>query len=120
MVSPALGREACTQYRVLASYPAGQSAHGSHIVKLLLVTLFTGRTHQIRVHMASLRQPLVGDSVYGEGSKSFLPGSRLFLHCLQISLQDLKGKPFIAHAPLPDELAEILAALTPLKTRSEK
>lgn len=63
------GREAVTKYRVVASYP-GYSR--------LELELFTGRTHQIRVHMAYIGHPVVGDPVYGGGEIPGLHGQCLF------------------------------------------
>ena len=56
------GREARTDYEVLEAY------RGFSLVKF---TLYTGRTHQIRVHMASVGHPLMGDTVYGAGNTAF-------------------------------------------------
>ncbi|CAE8709449.1 unnamed protein product [Polarella glacialis] len=62
-VSP-LGREACTRYRVLATYrdPGDETAG---LLSLLQVQPLTGRTHQIRAHLASIGLPLAGDRTYG-------------------------------------------------------
>jgi 23S rRNA pseudouridine1911/1915/1917 synthase len=58
------GKEAITHYDVLEAFPAGAS---EPIVSLVRCVLETGRTHQIRVHMAHLGHPLLGDAVYGAG-----------------------------------------------------
>jgi 23S rRNA pseudouridine1911/1915/1917 synthase len=58
------GREAITHYEVLASYPAGAA---EPLASLVRCELETGRTHQIRVHMAHLGHPLLGDKLYGSG-----------------------------------------------------
>eukprot|EP00913_Durusdinium_trenchii_P019665 g18487.t1 len=100
-----LGRDACTQYKVEALYTWKQAMLE---LSLLAVQPLTGQTHQIRVHMASLAYPIVGDRSYG--SKRDLPCSRLFLHCSRVTLQDLT-QVFEAHAPLPDELQSVLEGL---------
>lgn len=68
------GRSARTDYAVLATYPAEGWA-------LLRCTLHTGRTHQIRVHMADAVAPIVGDRLYGSG------GERLRLHAWRLSFE---------------------------------
>jgi 23S rRNA pseudouridine1911/1915/1917 synthase len=60
VVAEGRGREAITHYEVLASYPAAAA-----LTSLVRCELETGRTHQIRVHMAHLGHPLLGDRVYG-------------------------------------------------------
>jgi 23S rRNA pseudouridine955/2504/2580 synthase len=82
---------------------------------LLEAELLTGRTHQIRVHLAHLRHPVLGDDKYGdfelnkrlrrEGLK------RMFLHAHSISFEHpLTGEPLRLEAPLPRELAEFARA----------
>jgi 23S rRNA pseudouridine1911/1915/1917 synthase len=61
------GREAVTHWEVLERYPG---ADGAPIASLLACRLETGRTHQIRVHLAHLGHPLLGDDVYGPGFKT--------------------------------------------------
>jgi 23S rRNA pseudouridine1911/1915/1917 synthase len=61
------GREAVTHWQVLERY-AG--ADGSPVASLLACRLETGRTHQIRVHLASIGHPLMGDDVYGPGFRT--------------------------------------------------
>jgi 23S rRNA pseudouridine1911/1915/1917 synthase len=65
VVADGRGREAITHYEVLASYPTSDPAGGPALVSLVRCELETGRTHQIRVHMAHLGHPLLGDRVYG-------------------------------------------------------
>src|SRR5690606_40939721 len=87
------------------------------------VELETGRTHQIRVHMASLRAPLVGDPLYG-GRPRFprQPTDRLraelerfprqALHAARLALEHpLGGEPISVESPLPDDIERLLAAL---------
>src|SRR6202035_1760661 len=58
------GRVAVTHYEVLERYPGTDA---TPVASLLLCRLMTGRTHQIRVHLASIGHPLLGDHVYGAG-----------------------------------------------------
>jgi 23S rRNA pseudouridine1911/1915/1917 synthase len=61
------GREAVTHWEVLERYPGSK---GVPVASLLACRLGTGRTHQIRVHLASIGHPLLGDDVYGGGFKT--------------------------------------------------
>jgi 23S rRNA pseudouridine1911/1915/1917 synthase len=96
------GREAVSEYRTMESFP-------EHT--LLEVHPLTGRTHQIRVHMAFLGCPVVGDTVYGK-KKSSLKLDRHFLHAykLKISLADGQA-PRLFEAGLPAELEKVLVEL---------
>ena len=62
------GREAVTDYVVERVFGAPARAGGAPLAARVLCTLHTGRTHQIRVHMASKGAPILGDPVYGSGS----------------------------------------------------
>ena len=79
--------------------------------------LETGRTHQIRVHMASLGHPLLGDPVYGgDGTKFEARHKTLFtgqcLHAGELSfLHPATGKEVTFYAPLPENFEAILALL---------
>jgi 23S rRNA pseudouridine1911/1915/1917 synthase len=65
------GREAITHWQVLERYPAKDGGRASKpVASLLACTLETGRTHQIRVHLAHIGHPLIGDSVYGPGFRT--------------------------------------------------
>ena len=73
---------------------------------LVDVDLETGRTHQIRVHLAHLGHPVAGDSYYG-GPK--IPGlSRQFLHASRIELRLPEGEQLVVDSPLPPELQGVL------------
>lgn len=75
------------------------------------VHIETGRTHQIRVHMAFINCPVVGDTVYGQRKPS-LPLDRLFLHAHSIRIQHpITGEALQIKAPLPDELTQIIEQL---------
>lgn len=102
VVSASHGRQAITEYRTLEPFL-------EHT--LLEVHPLTGRTHQIRVHMAFLGCPVAGDTVYGR-HKSSLPLKRFFLHARRLTLQ-LAGEDAPRHfeAPLPPELEDILVLL---------
>lgn len=71
-------------------------------------TLHTGRTHQIRVHMASLRHPLVGDVLYGGAALGAL--HRQALHAYRLAFaHPVTQVPLEFHAPVPEDLQEALA-----------
>ncbi len=61
------GREAITHWEVLERYPG---TDGKPVASLLACRLETGRTHQIRVHMAHTGHPLIGDPAYGPGFRT--------------------------------------------------
>ena len=89
---------------------------------LLDVEIKTGRTHQIRVHMAWLKHPVVGDEVYGAGRDKTVPDVRLriaiaalrrqFLHAEQLGFRHPRtGEMLRFNAPMPDALANLLPLL---------
>lgn len=96
------GRPAVTEYKTLESFPA----HA-----LLDVNLLTGRTHQIRLHLAYLKCPIVGDRVYGRRAPS-VSLARQFLHAARLTLT-LPGarERRTFEAPLPEELERVLRLL---------
>lgn len=101
MVTPQ-GRPAQTHYRIAETY--GEYA-------LLEVHPLTGRTHQVRVHLAFIGHPVVGDPVYGR-RKQRLPCSRQFLHALRLEfIHPVTGQPLDFTAPLPEDLREVLEEL---------
>lgn len=74
-------------------------------ISLLEVELETGRTHQIRVHLAHLGHPLLGDVCYG-GRRG--PPGRQALHAARLSLEHpITGEPLEVHSPLPPELERL-------------
>ena len=97
------GRSARTHYRVAQRWEA---------VTLLEVTLETGRTHQIRVHMSSIDHPLVDDAVYGGRSLPVASPGRVWLHAGGLEFpHPVSGKLVSFVSDLPPDLAESLAAL---------
>ncbi len=100
--------EAVTEYRVVAE--AGGFA---------LVEAFprTGRTHQIRVHLAHVGHPVLGDATYGDRRRNAEAKSRHglwrhFLHASRVELlHPVTGKPLVVEAPLPAELRRVLEGL---------
>lgn len=71
----------------------------------------TGRTHQIRVHLASIGHPIVGDARY-TGARPSLPVARPFLHAEVLGLDHpITGEPLSFESGLPDDLTEVLARL---------
>ena len=96
------GRPAVTHWQVLARYPGH-----THI----RCRLETGRTHQIRVHMASIGHPLLGDTVYG--AKKPVPGlAGQCLHARRLSfIHPRTGERVTVECPLPDYFTQVLARL---------
>lgn len=96
------GREAVTEYHVLEAY-------ADH--SLIEVFPKTGRTHQIRVHMAFIGHPVVGDTVYGR-RKQRIKMKRHFLHAATIAIaHPVTGEPLNVESPLPVALQDILNKL---------
>lgn len=105
------GRSALTAYRVVREFEK---------YSLLDVEIKTGRTHQIRVHLAALGHPVVGDSIYGAPHKIWMPGhaapvptlDRHFLHAAHLSLtHPLTRRRLSFDSPLPQPLSDFLKAL---------
>jgi len=101
------GREAHTRFRPEQAMPG---------FTLLSAELYTGRTHQIRVHLAHLGFPIIGDEKYGdfelnrELAKRGL--KRMFLHAAELDLaHPVTGVPLTLRAPLPPELKALIKAL---------
>ncbi|MCG3176365.1 MAG: Ribosomal large subunit pseudouridine synthase D [Candidatus Omnitrophica bacterium] len=90
------GREAETRYRVVRRYPHATLIEASPV---------TGRTHQIRVHMAHLGHPVVGDEIYGTRTGN----QRLGLHAARIRFEHpTSGKTLTLESAPPPEFAELL------------
>ena len=102
VVSESRGREAISEYKTIESFK-------DHT--LLEFHPLTGRTHQIRLHCAFLRCPIVGDKVYGRKKPSVETG-RHFLHAYRLKIV-LPGEkePRIFEAALPEELEHVLTTL---------
>ncbi len=99
-----LAKPAVTHYQKVAS-----GVLDGKTVTLLRCRLETGRTHQIRVHLQSIGFPLVGDAVYGKHHLIHL-FPRQALHAEKLALiHPGTGEPVEWHAPLPDDLAALLA-----------
>jgi 23S rRNA pseudouridine1911/1915/1917 synthase len=100
MVRGVEGRDAQTRCRVIEEFPGYALVEASPV---------TGRTHQIRVHLASVGHPVVGDAVYGRPSK--LVG-RQFLHAWRLAFwHPVTGAELSFEAQPADDLEAALAAL---------
>jgi 23S rRNA pseudouridine1911/1915/1917 synthase len=94
------GREARTHYEVVARYDD---------VARLSVELETGRTHQIRVHLAAIGHPVMGDAVYGRGDPRI---ARPFLHAAELVFaHPVTGESVHFESPLPPDLASVVREL---------
>jgi 23S rRNA pseudouridine1911/1915/1917 synthase len=116
------GRRAVTHYRVLAGFPARHRT----VVSLLKLRLETGRTHQIRVHLAHIGHPLLGDMTYGAGFKASANTlsseaqaalralARQALHAAELAfVHPVTGKRLFFNSPLPADMERLIAALAP-------
>ena len=91
------GEDAVTHYKVV------KEANGHSLVSLRLET---GRTHQIRVHMAYIGHPLLGDTLYNKTPGTF---PRQALHSASLSfVHPITGEPLNFHAPLPEDMQNLL------------
>jgi len=96
------GKDAITHYYVLDRFK---------YFDLLRITIETGRTHQIRVHLHALGHPLVGDPLYRIKRIKPKEIGRVFLHARALSLTLLDGERKTFEAPMPKALQEILDTL---------
>jgi 23S rRNA pseudouridine1911/1915/1917 synthase len=104
------GREAVTEYHVLENY-AHTVGPAAGEFTLLEAEPVTGRTHQIRVHFASIGHPVAGDATYGR-RKSHLALSRQFLHARKIGFRHPATRQRMEfEARLPEDLQEVLDLL---------
>jgi len=121
MAVRAEGREAITHWEVLERY---RGTDGKPVASLLACRLETGRTHQIRVHLAHLGHPLMGDPVYGPGFKTkaarlpppaaeaLAPLGRQALHAYLLGIEHpVTGESLEFQSELPGDLARLRNSL---------
>lgn len=108
------GREAVTHYQVEHRI---ESPYGKF--SLLRVTIETGRTHQIRVHLASIGHSVVGDALYGAPREITAKGGptvsllRNFLHAAQLQFEHPRtGEDLSFSVPIPEQLQHFFARLS--------
>jgi 23S rRNA pseudouridine1911/1915/1917 synthase len=115
------GREAITHWEALERYPG---IDGEPVASLLACRLETGRTHQIRVHLAHAGHPLIGDSVYGPGFRTKVARlapkaasavealGRQALHAYLLTIEHpVTGQPLAFRSELPGDLARLRSCL---------
>ncbi len=93
------GKSSITEFRTVAS---------SGGISLVEARPLTGRTHQIRVHLASVGLPICGDGTYGGGA-----AGRMMLHCSSMTIRSSRGVEITVSAPLDGEFKELVCALEP-------
>jgi 23S rRNA pseudouridine1911/1915/1917 synthase len=122
-VLPLKGREAVTHWRVVETFGRKDAA----VASLIECKLETGRTHQVRVHLAHIGHPLIGDPLYGKGFKSKLRKlpealqgklaafSRQALHAAELAfVHPATGTLLKFNSPLPADLSVIVDAFKEL------
>ena len=109
VVAKGKGREACTEYRAVAT---AIGAFGKE-VSLMKIRLHTGRTHQIRVHFAHFGHPVLGDELYGGcPAKMPYPAKRQMLHAWRLAFRHpVTNAPMRIEATIPDDFKDALKAL---------
>src|SRR4051794_26841309 len=96
------GRPAVTRFRVVERFP---------IATLLELSIETGRTHQIRVHLAFIGHPIIGDQLYGRPRAADPQLDRQFLHASALAFQLPSGTRLRLEAPLSEDLRAVLEQL---------
>lgn len=119
MITANKGKESKTSYEVLEQWP---------LYSLVQFRIYTGRTHQIRVHTQSIGHPIVCDELYGDGAPFYVSGikkkynlgkfeeerpllDRLALHASKLVFTAPSGKKVTAEAPLPKDIAACVKQL---------
>lgn len=106
MTVSASGKEARTRYRVLKQYALPDPT------ALVECWLETGRTHQIRVHLAAIGHPVVGDSRYG-GARNAVVSPRPWLHAFELTFEHpVTGETLSFTSPVPADLQAVLSTLS--------
>lgn len=100
------GRPARTHFEVVETIPLRKGEE----VSMLRLRLETGRTHQIRVHLAAIGHPIVGDPEYGRWDDA-IPLKRQFLHASRLGFMLPDGEYREFHSPLPTDLEALLKSL---------
>ena len=123
-VSARIGRHPVDRLKMAVELDPSRGRHAVSVVhrlatdgrlSLVAVRIDTGRTHQIRVHMASLRCPVLGDPLYGDpnwNQKEARRAGRPLLHALQLGLEHpLTRAPLVVRAPPPEDVRTLGAQL---------
>lgn len=104
------GKEAITHFKVLGRYTTNNGSY-----TLLEIKIETGRTHQIRVHMAEIGYPVIGDSLYSNGKNEFKVEGQC-LHAERLKFKHpITGKEMNLKAPMPNYFKEIVEMLENIK-----
>lgn len=100
---------AVTEYRVIKflKLKVESDEEKEQIFSLVEVSPKTGRTHQIRIHLASIGHPIVGDTLYGKKTNPFNL-KRIFLHAESLEFSPAEGERIKLEAALPEELEDLL------------
>lgn len=127
-IERAIGRDPVHRKRMKVDAPRGRHAISEwkverwlDVAALMRVRILTGRTHQIRVHMASIGHPVAGDGLYGarvnpgckrpEARAAVAALDRPALHATRLRFIHPDGREMAFESPLPDDLRRLLAAL---------
>lgn len=110
-------REAVTDYETLETFECGEGKEKKKY-SLVLAHPLTGRTHQIRVHMASIHCPIVGDPLYGPKTKPEW-ATRLYLHAKSLQFSQSAGSGMHFESELPREFDRAIAHLRELSEGSD-
>ncbi len=127
-VAPGRGREAITHYRTLAKYACpDMDGKAKTIAALVSCRLETGRTHQIRVHMAHISHPVIGDPLYATGfsnraaalpekaRSAILSLNGQALHAAKLGITHPETGAFLSfNSELPQDMRDVIAALREL------
>ena len=118
------GRRAVTRYETLERFGQGSGMAAGPVASLLRLVLETGRTHQVRVHLAHIGHPLLGDPTYGAGHKAsahkldreareaLAALGRQALHAAELAfVHPVSGRRLAFDSPLPPDMARLVAAL---------